>query len=162
MTTNPDAFAATPLVLLTGASGYVGGRLLKSLENQGCRVRCLARRPAALKAGAGPSTEVVAGDVLDRASLDAALRGVDVAYYLVHSMGSDGSFEQVDRQAAQNFGGAAKAASFIWEAWATPTRRSPCIFEADTTSGTCCGSRACRCSSFVHRSSSGRAASRSR
>ena len=110
MTTDEDAFAATQLVLLTGASGYVGGRLLKSLENRGCRVCCLARRPAALEAGAGPSTEVVAGDVLDRASLDAALRGVDVAYYLVHSMGSDGSFEQVDRQAAQNFGGAAKAA----------------------------------------------------
>lgn len=73
-------------------------------------MRCLARRPAALKAVAGPSTEVVAGDVLDRPSLDAALRGVDVAYYLVHSMGSDGSFEQLDRQAARNFGEAAKAA----------------------------------------------------
>lgn len=110
MTTNANAFIATPLVLLTGASGYVGGRLLKSLEHRGCRVRCLARRPAAVKASAGPSTEVIAGDVLDRPSLDAALRGVDVAYYLVHSMGSDGSFEQVDRQASRNFGEAAKAA----------------------------------------------------
>jgi uncharacterized protein YbjT (DUF2867 family) len=97
-------------VLLTGASGYVGGRLLKLLENQGCRVRCLARRPAVLKAKAGPSTEVVAGDVLDRPSLEPALRGVDVAYYLVHSMGSANSFEQADRQAARNFGEAAKAA----------------------------------------------------
>jgi uncharacterized protein YbjT (DUF2867 family) len=63
-----------------------------------------------LKAKAGPSTEVVAGDVLDRSSLEPALRGVDVAYYLVHSMGSASSFEQADRQAARNFGEAAKAA----------------------------------------------------
>ncbi len=111
MTAAGKAFSTTGLVLLTGASGYVGGRLLKSLEEQGCRVRCLARRPAVLKAKAGPSTEVVAGDVLDRPSLDAALRGVDVAYYLVHSMGATGSFEQADRQGARNFGEAAKAAS---------------------------------------------------
>ncbi len=110
MTTSANTSTAAPRVLLTGASGYIGGRLLKALENRGCCVRCLARRPAALTARAGPSTEVVAGDVLDRPSLDAALRGVEVAYYLVHSMGSDGSFEQVDRQGARNFGEAAKAA----------------------------------------------------
>jgi uncharacterized protein YbjT (DUF2867 family) len=110
MMTDADTSTATPRVLLTGATGYVGGRLLKALENRGFRVRCLARRPAVLEAKAGPSTEVVAGDVLDRPSLDAALRGVDAAYYLVHSMGSDGSFEQMDRQAAQHFGEAAKAA----------------------------------------------------
>jgi uncharacterized protein YbjT (DUF2867 family) len=56
------------------------------------------------------ATEVVAGDVLDRVTLDAALDGVDVAYYLVHSMGADGSFEDADRLAARNFGQAAKAA----------------------------------------------------
>ena len=110
MTADGKAFTATSLVLLTGASGYVGGRLLQSLETQGCHVRCLARRPAVLKAKVGPSTEIAAGDVLDRPSLDAALRGVDVAYYLVHSMGATGSFEQADRQAARNFGEAAKAA----------------------------------------------------
>lgn len=98
------------LVLLTGASGYVGGRLLKSLEDRGYHVRCLARRPATLKAKTGPSTEVFAGDLLDRPSIELALRGVEVAYYLVHSMGSAGSFEQSDRQAAKNFGAAAKAA----------------------------------------------------
>jgi uncharacterized protein YbjT (DUF2867 family) len=73
-------------------------------------VRCLARRPAVLEAKVGPTTEVVAGDVLDPSSLEPALRGVDVAYYLVHSMGSAGSFEDADRQAARNFGEAAKAA----------------------------------------------------
>lgn len=101
---------STSLILLTGATGYVGGRLLQSLETGGYRVRCLARRPEVVKQKAGPATEVVAGDVLDRASLDAALQGVDVAYYLVHSMGSTGSFEETDRQAAQSFGEAAKAA----------------------------------------------------
>ncbi len=107
---NTDQVPVPSLVLLTGATGYVGGRLLRSLESKGFRVRCLARRPEFLRQRAGPSVEVVAGDVLDRPSLDAALRGVGVAYYLVHSMGSSGSFEEADRQAASNFGQAAKAA----------------------------------------------------
>ena len=59
----------------------------------------------------GSATEIVKGDLFDRASLDAALRDVDVAYYLVHSMGSSGSFEEADRQAALNFAQAAHAAS---------------------------------------------------
>lgn len=57
-----------------------------------------------------PATEIVKGGLFDRTSLDAALRDVDVAYYLVHSMGSSGSFEEADRQAALNFGQAAHAA----------------------------------------------------
>jgi len=103
---NPE----TTRILLTGASGYVGGRLLPFLEKQGHSIRCLARRPEALQQKVGPMTEVVPGDVLDRPSLDFALNGIDVAYYLVHSMGSSGSFEDADRQAAANFGQAAKAA----------------------------------------------------
>lgn len=102
--------AGPPLILLTGATGYVGGRLLKFLEQEGRRVRCLARRPETLRARARPDTEIVAGDVMDRASLDGALRGVCVAYYLVHSMGSSGSFEEADRVAASNFGEAARSA----------------------------------------------------
>jgi len=97
-------------VLLTGASGYVGGRLLPALEAAGCKVRCLARRPDVLAGRVSPATEIVKGDLFDRASLDAALRDVHVAYYLVHSMGSSGSFEEADRQAALNFGQAAHAA----------------------------------------------------
>jgi len=99
-----------PRVLLTGASGYVGGRLLPALEAAGCKVRCLARRPDVLAGRVSPATEIVKGDLFDRASLDAALRDVDVAFYLVHSMGSSGSFEEADRQAALNFGQAAHAA----------------------------------------------------
>lgn len=88
----------------------MGGRLLPVLEARGHAVRCLARRPEILVPRVGAGTEVVPGDVLDRPSLDAALAGIDVAYYLVHSMGSSGSFEEADRQAATHFGAAARAA----------------------------------------------------
>ncbi len=98
------------MILLTGATGYVGGRLLPLLEQRGFRVRALARRPEVLSEKIGSSTEAMAGDVLDRASLDRAFKGVETAYYLVHSMGSSGSFEEADRVAASNFGEAAKAA----------------------------------------------------
>jgi len=100
---------AQRLVLLTGATGYVGGRLLRRLEERGEHVRCLARRPEAL-GRLGEITEAVVGDVLDLASLRSAMRDVDSAYYLVHSMGSGESFEQRDRQAAHNFATAARAA----------------------------------------------------
>jgi uncharacterized protein YbjT (DUF2867 family) len=105
--------AATPgtsLILLTGASGYIGGRLLPTLEQKGYRLRCLARHPEILSQKVHASTEVVAGDVLDRPSLDNALRGVEVAFYMVHSMSSTGSYEEKDRQGARNFSEAAKAA----------------------------------------------------
>src|SRR5512146_82331 len=86
-------------VLLTGATGYVGGRLLKALEQRGLPIRCLARHPEFLKSRVAANTEVVQGDCLDRASLPAVLSGMDTAYYLVHSMGSPGKFEEQDRQA---------------------------------------------------------------
>ena len=98
------------LIMLTGATGYVGGRLLKKLELRGFRIRCMARNPEILIPRAGPSTQVVKGNVLDINSLKVALKGVSVAYYLVHSMGSEGSFEENDRKAAHNFGKIAKAA----------------------------------------------------
>jgi uncharacterized protein YbjT (DUF2867 family) len=96
------------LVLLTGASGYIGGRLLKALEAAGRPVRCLARHPEFLVSRVSSSTEVVQADCLDRTSLALALEGVDTAYYLVHSMGSSGQFEDEDRQAARNFADAAR------------------------------------------------------
>ena len=97
------------LVLLTGASGYIGGRLLKSLEQANWPVRCLARNPDFLKLKVSPSTEVVKADCLDRSSLDSAMARVHTALYLVHSMGSSGKFQEEDRQAAQNFADAARA-----------------------------------------------------
>ena len=94
-------------VLLTGATGYIGGRLLPCLEASGHHVRCLARDPGRLAGRAAASTELVQGDCLDAASLDAALAGVDSAFYLVHSMTTRRDFAAADRRAAENFGRAA-------------------------------------------------------
>ena len=94
---------ARPVVLITGATGYVGGRLIPLLEQQPVTLRCLARKPDKLRATVNPSTQVVQGDVLDAASLDQALRGVHTAYYLVHLMSGSKDFEIQDRKAAENF-----------------------------------------------------------
>ncbi|MBN1443902.1 MAG: SDR family oxidoreductase [Planctomycetes bacterium] len=102
--------AACNLILLTGATGYVGGRLLPLLEQRGLRVRCLSRRPEALRGRVGSTTELAAGDVLDEATLAPVFQGVDTAYYFVHSMGADLDFEEQDRIAAANFARAARAA----------------------------------------------------
>ena len=96
-------------VLLTGATGYIGGRLLRRFEEDGRAVRCLVRQPAQL-AATRPSTEVVQGDCLDEASLDRALAGVHSAYYLVHSMAAGSDFADIDRRAADNFARAAARA----------------------------------------------------
>jgi uncharacterized protein YbjT (DUF2867 family) len=98
------------LILVTGATGYVGGRLLAALEQTGARLRCLARRPEALTGQVSASTEVVKGDCLDPATLAAALEAVETAYYLVHSMGSGHEFAALDEIAARNFGEAAREA----------------------------------------------------
>lgn len=96
--------------LLTGATGYVGGRLLVRLEAAGYGVRCLTRRPEALRGRIGATSEIVQGDVLDPGSLAGAFEGIDTAYYLVHALGSIGDFEAQDREAAANFAQAARAA----------------------------------------------------
>jgi uncharacterized protein YbjT (DUF2867 family) len=98
------------LILLTGATGYIGGRLLRVLEDRKVRPRCLARRPEFLRRRVSESTEVVKGDVSDPESLQGALAGVDTAYYLVHSMGSGRDFAKEDRSAAENFARAARDA----------------------------------------------------
>lgn len=97
-----------PTVLLTGASGYVGGQLVSLLEQQSVVLRCLARNPDKLRPLVKSSTEIVRGDVLDPPSLNMALKGVQTAYYLVHLMSGSADFEQEDRQAAKNFADAAK------------------------------------------------------
>lgn len=96
------------LLCLTGATGYIGGRLLSLLEQRGLRVRCLTRRPESLANRVCGATEVVKADVLDRESLVPALEDVDTAYYLVHSMGTHGDFEENDRKGAESFAAAAK------------------------------------------------------
>lgn len=97
-------------VLLTGATGYVGGRLAAAFEKSGVSLRCLARRPEALAGRVAASTGIVKGDCLDPATLSAAFEGIHTAYYLVHSMGSGDNYAALDEAAARNFGHAAQAA----------------------------------------------------
>jgi uncharacterized protein YbjT (DUF2867 family) len=98
------------LILLTGATGYVGGRLRLALEAAGRPLRCMARRPDHLRDRVGPATEVIAGDVHEPASLGPALRGVDTAYYLIHSMANAGDSAARDREGAEAFAAAARDA----------------------------------------------------
>jgi len=97
-------------VLLTGATGYVGGRLRGTLEAMGVSLRCMARRPEHLATRVWSTTEVVHGDVLHPSSLRPALEGIGAAYYLVHSLGSRRSFEREELTGARNFAGAAREA----------------------------------------------------
>ena len=93
-----------PRILLTGATGYIGGRLLHLLESEGYRVRCIARKPEFLHDRIAPGTEVMGGDVLNIDSLQPAMKGIHAAYYLVHSMGAVQGFEEMDRKAAAVLG----------------------------------------------------------
>ena len=102
--------STTSPILLTGATGYIGGQLLHMLQHAGHRVRCVTRRPEALQSCIAPTTEVVSGNVLDRESLKGTMADVEVAYYMVHSMSSKGDFEEQDRRAAHNFGAEARRA----------------------------------------------------
>ena len=97
-------------ILVTGASGYIGGRLVAALEGAGRRIRCVTRRPELSAGRFGSGTEVVAGDVLDTDSMRRAMAGVDLAYYLVHSLGSRGHFEEEEERAARSFVDAAREA----------------------------------------------------
>jgi uncharacterized protein YbjT (DUF2867 family) len=107
---NRDDVSDLPrIVALTGATGYVGGRLLRAFEERGIPVRCLARRPEALEGRVAPTTEVRSADLRRPREVTAALEGVDTAYYLIHSMGSNSRFDQEDRHTAVEFGRAARA-----------------------------------------------------
>ena len=96
-------------VLVLGASGYVGSHLVPKLIERGFRVRAAARHAEVLEAR-GWGCEVVAADALRPETLAAALDGIDVAYYLVHSMAAGRDFAERDRQAADHFRAAAEAA----------------------------------------------------
>lgn len=104
---------ARKLVLVTGSTGYIGGRLVPRLRDAGYRVRVLVRTPERLRdvPWAG-DVDIVRGDLLDPVTLDAAFAGVDIAYYLVHAMtdARGASFEDADRRSAENAAHAARAA----------------------------------------------------
>ena len=95
-------------ILITGATGYIGNRLLKKLENNDYSLFCLARKPEYLISRVSNQVSVIKGDVLNQKSLEKALEGIDTAFYLVHSMGNKDSFEELDRMGANNFGKAAE------------------------------------------------------
>lgn len=102
--------ATQPEILITGATGYIGGRLLGRFEERGVPVRAMARTPEHLQPRVGETTRVVGGDIFEPESLREALQGVDIAYYLIHSLGAGGDFESREAEGACNFAEAARAA----------------------------------------------------
>lgn len=94
-------------ILVTGATGYVGGRLIPLLLERGYRVRCLVRDPSRIEGRGWDHVEVVQGDVLKYETLFEAMKNINVAYYLVHSMSAGTGFQERDKKAALNFGKAA-------------------------------------------------------
>lgn len=105
--------ADSPSVLVAGATGYIGRLLAQALRADGRNVRCLVRDPAKAQDLEQAGCEIVRGDVLEPDTLGPALDGIEIAYYLVHSMGrgaESGDFADRDSAAAHNFGTAARAA----------------------------------------------------
>jgi uncharacterized protein YbjT (DUF2867 family) len=91
-------------VLATGSTGYIGGRLVPRLLERGHQVRCIVRDPSRLAGRGWDGAEIVGGDLSDRDAVARALRGVEVAYFLVHSMTSEKAFRERDREMARIFG----------------------------------------------------------
>lgn len=106
----PGGSASNGRELVFGASGYIGGHLVPYLLRQGRRVRATSRHPEVLRARGWQGVEIMAADALDPRTLDEVLNGVDVAYYLVHSMAAGKDFPELDAEAAGNFADAAARA----------------------------------------------------
>ena len=96
-----------PKILITGSTGYIGGRLLRVLEQNGYKCRCLLRPQSTLAKRCDPKTKVVCGDLLNFQTMENVFDDIDVAFYLVHSMGSKADFVKQDQLAAKNFAVAA-------------------------------------------------------
>ena len=89
-------------VLLTGANGYIGRRLKQTLLNEEVSLRLLVRNPKSVDADVYDYAEVMQGDTFDTPSLERALKGIDVAYYLIHSLQQE-NYKELDKKSAQNF-----------------------------------------------------------
>jgi len=94
-------------VLVTGATGYIGGRLVPRLLTRGHQLRCVARNPSRLEGYAWPGVEIVQGDLEEPGAAMQALQGITAAYYLVHSMAAGEAYRERDRLMALAFGEAA-------------------------------------------------------
>ena len=120
--------------LVTGATGFVGGRLAAALADRGWTVRCLVRDRSRAQGLADRGFELHEADVLDAEALRGAGEGVEIAYYLIHAMGrgtARGGFEERERQGARNFAEMAEAGeespgTSTWAGWATARRRRTC------------------------------------
>lgn len=109
----PTASTAPRRILVSGATGYVGGRLIPCLLREGrYTIRCLVRDAVRLRDRPwADQVEIVEGDALNAETLPPAMEGIDVAYYLIHSLGAgEDEFVDRDRRAANNFGRAARDA----------------------------------------------------
>ncbi|MDR3685648.1 MAG: SDR family oxidoreductase [Coriobacteriia bacterium] len=104
----PTATDEHRLILVTGATGYIGGSLLRPLVDAGYRVRAAARTPERLAGHVPEEVDVVGCDVLDSGQVTAALEGVDTAFYLVHSLGDSDRYAELDRNAALIFSAACR------------------------------------------------------
>jgi len=92
------------IILVTGATGYIGGRLIPELLHRGYKVRAMVRASSPDLEKRWPDVEIVVADALDIEGLINALKGVETAYYLIHSLLlGNKKFEAVDMQAASNF-----------------------------------------------------------
>jgi len=107
----PHAPETRPIVLLTGVTGYIGGRLLPALVARGdLAVRCMVRRAAQVAGRVPGDVELAEADALDPEATRAAMEGVETAYYLIHALGSGGAFAAEEQEAARHFARAAEAA----------------------------------------------------
>src|ERR1041384_355747 len=107
-----EASLTSPLILVTGSTGYIASRLIPRLLGAGYRVRCLARNPLRLKGRSWfRAVEVIQSDVTIPSTLHAALEGVDTAYYLIHNMTRGHGYTSLEVESARNFAKAAEIAN---------------------------------------------------